>query len=278
LIGTPGLTVVDGDVTDRDALHAALGDASYVLHLAAIAGVSSYFDAPLRTMQVNYGGTQNLLSTLVGLDRLRLVVGFSTSEVYGPDARDASEEGRTAQGSIKDPRWVYAISKLAAEKLAYAYSWAHGVPICWVRPFNIYGPGQVGEGAVSVLIYRALRDLPLQITGDGRQVRAFCYIDDCCEAIDRCLTQPDVVQGETFNIGDPREPISMLDLARRIVALTGSASRIEFVPHRGEDVFYRSPSIAKAARLLDYRPVHALEEGLAKTIAWFRTTRAGEPR
>lgn len=278
LVGSPGLRIVDGDVTDRASIQSAIGDASYVIHMAAIAGVSSYFDAPLRTMEVNYGGTQNLLSCVTGLERVRLVMGFSTSEIYGPEARDASEDGMTSQGNIADRRWVYAISKLAAEKLGYAYSWVHGVPICWIRPFNIYGPGQVGEGAISAMIYRALRDLPLQITGDGSQVRAFCYVDDFCDAIEAGLSRPDVVKGHSFNIGDPREPITMLELARRIVALTASSSTIEFVPHRGEDVRYRSPVIKKSERVLDYRPTCLLDKGLERTIDWFRTANPSEPK
>lgn len=278
LDGRAELRSITGDVTDRAALAAAIGDASHVLHLAAIAGVSSYYRAPLRTLEVNYGGTENLLSCL--RDRpapVQLVVGFSTSEIYGPDARDAREDGMTSQGSIVDRRWVYAISKLAAEKLAYAYFWEHGLPICWIRPFNVYGPGQVGEGAISRLVFRALRGLPLQITGDGQQVRAFCYIDDFCDAIETCLAMPDAVCGQSFNIGDPREPVTMLDLARRIVELTRSQSDIVFVPHAGEDVIHRSPSIERAAQVLSYQPRYSLDEGLRRTIAWFREMNPGEP-
>lgn len=278
LDGQAGLRVIEGDVTDRAALASAVGDATYVLHLAAIAGVSSYYDAPLRTMEVNYGGTQNLLSCLTGRRDLRLVVGFSTSEIYGPEARDASEDGRTSQGHIADRRWVYAISKLAGEKLAYAYSWVHGMPICWIRPFNVYGPRQVGEGAISAFIYRAIHGLPLRVTGDGSQVRAFCYVDDFCDAIEACLRQPDVARGQSFNIGDSREPITMLELAQRIVKLTGSRSTIEMVSHQGEDVRYRSPTTAKAAMLLGYAPKHSLDEGLEKTIAWFREASPQEPK
>lgn len=273
-----GLRVIKGDVTDRAAVSSAIGDASYVLHLAAIAGVSSYYDAPLRTMEVNYGGTQNVLSCLAERRDLRLVVGFSTSEIYGPESRDASEDGRTSQGNIADRRWVYAISKLAGEKLAYAYSWVHGTPICWIRPFNVYGPRQVGEGAISAFIYRAIHGLPIRVTGDGSQVRAFCYVDDFCDAIEACLQQPEVARGQSFNIGDSREPVTMLDLAQRIAKLTGSRSTIEMVSHQGEDVIYRSPSTAKAAKLLGYAPRHSLDDGLEKTIAWFRAANPQEPK
>src|SRR5439155_27243540 len=143
------------------------------------------------------------------------------------------------------------------------------VPICWIRPFNVYGPRQVGEGAISAFIYRALQGLPLRVTGDGSQVRAFCYIDDFCDAIDACLAQPEVARGQSFNIGDPREPITMLELAQRIVKLTGSRSTIEMVSHAGQDVRYRSPSTVKAAKLLGYAPTHSLDVGLQQTIEWF---------
>jgi len=277
LDGRPDLTSIKGDVTDRRALAGAIGDATHVLHLAAIAGVSSYYRTPLRTMEVNYGGTENLLSALLQRPDLKLVVGLSTSEIYGPDARDVREDGVTTQGSIWDRRWVYAISKLAAEKLAYAYFWEHGLPICWIRPFNVYGPGQVGEGAVSKFVFRALKGLPLQVTGDGRQVRAFCYVDDFCEAVETCLAAPGLARGQSFNIGDPSEPVTMLDLARRIVALSGSASEIVHVPHAGEDVLYRSPSIERAQQVLGYRPRQSLDEGLRRTIEWFREVSPAEP-
>ena len=277
LDGTAGLTTIVGDVTDRAALDQAIGDATYVLHLAAIAGVSSYYRTPLRTLEVNYGGTQNLLASLKDRPGVQLMVGFSTSEIYGPDARDAREDGMTSQGSIWDRRWVYAISKLAAEKLGYAYFWEHGLPICYIRPFNVYGPGQVGEGAISVFIYRALRGLPIEVTGDGQQVRAFCYIDDFCEAIETCLAEPDVARGQSFNIGDPREPLTMLDLARRVIALTGSTSEISFKPHAGEDVRHRSPSIERAQERLGYHPSTLLDDGLRRTIQWFREANPAEP-
>lgn len=277
LDGAKGLTVVSGDVLDRPALERALGAPSYVLHLAAIAGVSSYFKKPLRTMEVNFGGTQNMLSCLKDRPGLRLFVGFSTSEIYGPEAHGVREEDPTSQGNIADRRWVYAISKLASEKLGYAYFWEYGLPTCYVRPFNVYGPGQVGEGAVSLFIYQALRGLPLRVTGDGSQVRAFCYIDDFCDAVDGCLARADVVRGESFNIGNPSEPVAMLDLAHRILELTGSSSRIEFISHAGEDVRYRSPSIDKATKELGYAPCWSLDEGLRETIAWFRKTNPSEP-
>jgi nucleoside-diphosphate-sugar epimerase len=109
-------------------------------------------------------------------------------------------------------------------------------------------------------------------------VRAFCYVDDFCDAIDACLRHPDVARGQSFNIGDPREPVTMIELAQRIVAMTGSRSSIEFVSHPGQDVRYRSPSIAKAQRLLGYAPRHSLDEGLERTIAWFRSANPQAPK
>jgi nucleoside-diphosphate-sugar epimerase len=277
LNGAPGLRVVDGDVRDRSALARTLGNPSYVLHLAAIAGVSSYFKTPLRTMEVNYGGTESILSHLKDRPDLRLFVGFSTSEIFGPEAREVREDSLTCQGNMSDRRWVYAISKLAAEKLGYAYFWEYGIPICYLRPFNVYGPGQVGEGAISLFIYRALRGLPLRITGDGSQVRAFCYIDDFCDAVEACLSHPDRVRGQSFNIGNPGEPVTMLELTDRILKLTGSSSRLEFVPHAGEDVRYRCPSIEKATWTLGYVPRRSLDEGLRATIEWFQAANPSEP-
>lgn len=273
----PGLTMIQGDICDRNALAAAMGQQRYVLHLAAIAGVSSYFKAPLRTMEVNYGGTENVLSCVRDMAGLRLFLGFSSSEIYGPDARDVREDGLTSQGDIADRRWVYSISKLAAEKLAYAYFWEFNVPVCYVRPFNIYGPGQIGEGAVSAFVYRAVRGMPLKVTGDGGQVRAFCYVEDFCDAVESCLVRADAVRGHSFNIGDPCEPVTMLELAERIVKLTGGKSKIELVPHQGQDVRYRCPSIEKTSRLLGYKPRRTLDDGLQETIDWFRAVNPPEP-
>lgn len=277
LNGASGLQIIEGDVRDRSALARAVGKPSYVLHLAAIAGVSSYFRTPLRTMEVNYGGTESILSHLKDRPDLRLFVGFSTSEIFGPEAREVREDSPTCQGNMSDRRWVYAISKLAAEKLGYAYFWEYGVPICYLRPFNIYGPGQVGEGAISLFIYRALRGLPLRVTGDGSQVRAFCYIDDFCDVVEACLSHADRVRGQSFNIGNPGEPVTMLELTTRILKVTGSISKIEFVPHAGEDVRYRSPSIEKASRVLGYTPRRSLDDGLRETVEWFRKVNPSEP-
>lgn len=277
LAGSPNLQIITGDVRDRAALTRAIGSPSYILHLAAIAGVTSYFKTPLRTMEVNYSGTENVLACARELKSLRLFLGFSSSEIYGMEAREVREDGVTAQGNIADRRWVYSISKLAAEKLGYAYFWEYGLPTCYVRPFNIYGPGQVGEGAVSMLIYRALRGLPLQITGDGSQMRAFCYVDDFCDAVEACLFRADRVRGESFNIGNPGQPVTMLELAERILKLTGDKSKIELVPHQGQDVSYRSPCIEKASRLLGYKPQRSFDDGLRETIDWFRAMNPAEP-
>lgn len=278
LEGHRGLTSIKGDVTDKSALAEAMGDADYVLHLAAIAGVSSYFKTPLRTLEVNIGGTQNLLSAILERQKMpKLIVGFSTSEIYGPHAEDVSEIDMTAQGRMDDRRWVYAISKLASEKFGYAYHWEHGLPTCWIRPFNVYGPGQVGEGAISAFAFRALRNETIRVTGDGEQTRAFCYIDDFCDAIDRCLAAPDKASGTSFNIGDPRKAISMSDLARKVIEISGSESNIEYVPHAGEDVQRRSPTIERAREVLGYSPSTDLEQGLRETIDWFKWADPPEP-
>jgi nucleoside-diphosphate-sugar epimerase len=138
-----------------------------------------------------------------------------------------------------------------------------------VRPFNIYGPGQVGEGAIHRFIVQALRGEDLTIHNDGSQIRAWCYIDDMVEGLLACLERSEAV-GQSFNIGNPRSVVTIYNLARQIVRLCESASRIVFVPWESADVELRIPNIDKARRLLGYEPEVDLEEGLLRTIEWYR--------
>jgi nucleoside-diphosphate-sugar epimerase len=138
-----------------------------------------------------------------------------------------------------------------------------------VRPFNIYGPSQVGEGAVHQFVVRAIRGEPLTIHGDGDQIRSWCYIDDLVNAIMLILATEKSV-GEVFNIGNPRGTITVLSLAEKIVDLAGSNSRIEHVPRTHTDVELRIPNIDKAMAVLGFHPKIDLNEGLRRTIEWYR--------
>jgi nucleoside-diphosphate-sugar epimerase len=180
-----------------------------------------------------------------------------------------TEFDATTLGAVGEARWTYAVAKLATEHLAMNYHKQYQLPTCSIRPFNIYGPRQVGEGAVHHFIVRALRGEPLTVHNDGSQIRAWCYVDDIVDAILLCLERDEAV-GHAFNIGNPRSTVTIYNLAREIVRLSSSASRIEFVKWPHADVEIRVPSVQKATELLGYKARVDLEEGLLRTIHWYR--------
>jgi nucleoside-diphosphate-sugar epimerase len=264
----PHVTLVEGDILDPGALTRAMAGCDVVVHLAAIAGVSSYYKLPLRTMEVNLIGTHNVLNAAHALGPLRRFVYFSTSEIFGPLTWRAGRDTPTRQGHPEDRRWTYAISKLAAEKLVQSHHWQHGLPAVILRPFNIYGPGQIGEGAIQRFATRALRGDALEVTGDGLQIRSWCFIDDMIDAIELVLNHDPAV-GRAYNIGNPRSTITILNLAERIRDLTGSASAIVFVPHVGVDIDLRVPDITQAREDLGFEPKVGLDDGLRRAVDWY---------
>jgi nucleoside-diphosphate-sugar epimerase len=240
-----------------------------VVHLAAIAGVDTVLKMPVTTMQVAIIGTYNVLEAAVAAGTVERFIDFSTSEVFGAYAYKVREGDITSLGAVGEARWTYAVSKLASEHMAHNYYKQFGLPALSVRPFNIYGPGQVGEGAIHRFIVQALRGDDVTIHNDGSQIRAWCFVDDMIAGILACLDKPAAV-GQSFNIGNPRSVVTIYNLAREIVRLSGSKSQIKFVPWNNADVELRIPNIEKARALLDYEPVVDLEEGLARTIEWYR--------
>jgi nucleoside-diphosphate-sugar epimerase len=225
-------------------------------------------------MQVCLKGTMNALEA-AAVAKVRRFIDFSTSEVFGRYAYNVTEWDATTLGAVGEARWTYAVAKLATEHLAMNYQKQLGLPAVSIRPFNIYGPRQVGMGAVHHFIVRALRGEPLAIHNDGSQIRAWCYIDDIVEGLLLCLTRDEAV-GHAFNIGNPRSTLTIYNLAREIVRLSSSSSPIEFVRWPHPDVELRIPNIDKAKELLGYVARVDLEEGLLRTIHWYRHHLAGE--
>jgi nucleoside-diphosphate-sugar epimerase len=269
LMGHSNLTVIRGDVLDADAVDQAMQDATMVVHLAAIAGVDTVLKRPTQTMRVNIIGTYHVLEAAVHHGRLSRFIDFSTSEVFGTHAYNASEGEATVLGAVGEARWTYAVSKLATEHMALTYHKEYRLPALSIRPFNIYGPGQVGEGAIHHFIVRALKGEDLVVHNDGAQIRAWCYVDDIVDGICLALTSPSA-PGHAFNIGNPRSTLTIYNLARDIIKLVGSSSSIQFVKWDFPDVELRIPNIDKARRLLGFSPKVNLEEGLERTIAWYR--------
>ena len=266
----PNLTVIAGDVLDYDAVAGAMDGANIVVHCAAIAGIDTVIVKPVATMRVNMVGSANVLEAASKLDRCDRVVCFSTSEVFGGRAFGSHETDNTVIGAVGEARWTYAVSKLAEEHLAIAYHQEQSLPVTVVRPFNVYGPGQVGEGALRTFIQRAVRDEPIEIHGDGTQIRTWCYVDDMIEGTMLAMSHPNAV-GETFNIGNKRAVITIYGLANTVVRVLGSKSVISFIRKDYADVELRIPSVGKAADLLGFEAKVDLDEGIARTAEYYRS-------
>jgi UDP-glucose 4-epimerase len=268
----PNLTFVEGDLLDADAVVQASEDATHIVHCGAIAGVDTVRESPVRTMRVNLIGTYNVLEAGLGSDQLERLIEFSTSEVFGTYAFRVAETSVTTTGSVGEARWTYAVSKLAGEHMAHAYHDELGLPSVSVRPFNVYGPRQIGGGAIRAFIEAALEGRDLTVHGDGSQIRAWCYVDDLADAILLSLEHPAAV-GESFNVGNPRSAVTIYDLASRIKRLTDCPGRIVFQEVHFEDVELRIPNVDKARERLGFEAKVELDDGLARTIEWYRESR-----
>lgn len=269
LNGHPNFMFINGDVLDAQKLRRAMRGSTHVLHMASIAGVDTVLSMPVKTMEVALLGTYNALQAALDLPRLERFVDFSTSEVFGSFAYNVEEKDSTTLGTVGEARWTYAVSKLATEHLAMTYHRQQGFPAVSVRPFNIFGPMQVGLGAVHSFIVRALRGEPLLIHNEGSQIRSWCYIDDMVEGVLLCLSRRSAV-GHAFNIGNTRNTLTIYHLAQMIKNLSGSQSSIRFVHKKIIDVDLRIPNTDKARRLLGYSAKVDLESGLRRTIDWYR--------
>jgi UDP-glucose 4-epimerase len=265
----PNLTVVKGDVLDLEKLALAMQGADIIVHCAAIAGIDTVIKSPISTMRVNMVGSANVLEAAARLPRCERVVCFSTSEVFGPTAFRSAETDRAVMGAVGEARWTYAVSKLAEEHLAIAYYKEKWLPATVIRPFNVYGPGQVGEGALRTFIQKAIRDEPLQIHGDGTQIRAWCYVDDMVNALLLAMVHPEA-PGESFNIGNARAVLTIYGLANTVVRVLSSKSEIIFTRKDYADVELRVPSVEKARQLLGFEAQVDLEEGILRTANYYK--------
>jgi len=266
----PNFELVQGDVLDAAGVLEAAAGATHIVHCAAIAGVDTVLQSPVRTMRVNVIGTFNVLeAALATLGTVERFIDFSTSEVFGTHAFRVEEGQVSTIGSVGEARWTYAVSKLAGEHMAHAYHDELGLPTVTVHPFNVFGPGQIGGGAIRAFCEAALAGSDLTIHGDGSQIRAWCYVTDMVAGVLACLERPEAV-GQAFNIGNPRSSVTIYDLAQRIKRLTGCPGEIVFQPLHYADVELRIPNVEKARELLGWEPRVELDDGLLKTLAWYR--------
>jgi UDP-glucose 4-epimerase len=270
----PNLRLVTGDILDYDSLAREMQGSDLVVHCAAIAGIDTVIRSPITTMRVNMIGSANVLEAASQLDNCDRVVCFSTSEVFGSHGFQSTEADKTVVGVVGEARWTYAVSKLAEEHLAFAYHSERGLPTTSVRPFNVYGPGQTGEGAMRGFIMKALRDEPIEIHGSGTQIRAWCYVDDMVRGVLLALEHPNAI-GQSFNIGNERAVVTIYGLASAVVRVLGSKSPINFIRKDYADVELRVPSVAKAEELLGYSAQVDLDEGIARTAEFYESLLSG---
>lgn len=244
-----------------------VGQCDIVFHLAAAVGVKLIVDNPVRTLETNIRGTENVLEAAARKNKL--VLFSSTSEIYGKNNNlPFKEDSDIVLGPTSRSRWSYACSKAVGEFLALAYHRDKGLPVIIVRLFNTIGPRQTGRYGMVVprFIKQALAGEPLTVYGDGLQTRSFIYIGDVVRAlVDLLKTQKAI--GGIFNIGSPQE-VSIISLAKRIIELTGSKSGIEFIPYEKaytegfEDMLRRVPDISKINRLTGFVPRTRLDDAL----------------
>lgn len=255
----PGLELVESTVSGWAGLGEAVASAKAVFHLAAAVGVELVVRAPRRTIETNLRETEAVLDAATA--SRTPVVFTSTSEVYGKSDKPwFSEEDDLLIGPPTLSRWSYACSKLLDEFLALACHGEHGVPVTIARLFNIVGPRQSGRHGMVLprFVSAAKAGQPLRVFGDGRQTRCLCHVDDCVEGLLRLWACPAAV-GQVVNIGHDEE-ISILDLARVVIAELGSASTIERVPYDAayqsgfQDMPRRRPDLRKLERLTGFRP------------------------
>jgi dTDP-glucose 4,6-dehydratase len=244
----------------------------YILHFASPASPVDYMELPIPTLKVGALGTHNTLGLAKSKGAVYLLA--STSEVYGdPLVRPQNEE---YWGNVNPigPRGVYDEAKRFAEAMTMAYYRYHHLNTRIVRIFNTYGPRmRLHDGrVVPNFIMQALKGEPLTVYGQGQQTRSFQYIDDLVDGINKLL---EVDHHLPVNIGNPHE-MTVLEFAERIIKLTGSQSPIVYKPLPEDDPQVRQPDIAKARQILKWEPKVELEEGLAKTIDYFRSRLQGE--
>src|SRR3989338_7171151 len=245
------------------------GDVHYVLHLASPASPVDYAAWPIQTLKVGALGTHNMLGLAKAKNAVFMLA--STSEVYGDPLVHPQPESYWGNVNPVGPRSMYDEAKRFSEALTMAYHHIHKIEVRIARIFNTYGPSmRLDDGrVVPSFIYQALNNQPLTVFGNGSQTRSFCYVDDEIEGLYRLMTSN---INEPVNIGNPNE-MTILEFAKKIKEITGTKSEIIFRPLPIDDPKVRQPDITKARKLLGWEPKTPLEDGLRKTIEFFRGSR-----
>lgn len=236
-----------------------------VFHLAGIAGVTTVYNHPMAVIDVNLLGSYNLGQAILEVGTVEKLIYSSTSEVYGPTAYQLNEDSFTTQGNAYDRRWAYSTSKLFAEHIFVALEREHHLNVSIGRLFNIYGPKQIGDGAIHFFIKNALSNKPLTIYDDGAQIRAWCYVQDCVQGLRLIAERGNGI----YNIGNPYEALTTTALAKLIIETLNSKSILTYKKLGFSDIKVRVPNIEKISKL-GYKPTIDLRTGLQKTAEWYR--------
>jgi UDP-glucose 4-epimerase len=265
------INLVEGNILDQRLVAKLVSESDYIVHLAAALGVFNIVNKPLESLKTNLQGSEIVLEAADKFKKPVLIA--STSEVYGKnDKLPLNEEDDRIIGHPLKSRWSYSEAKAVDESLAYFYYLENKLPIRIVRFFNTVGPRQVGNYGMVVprFISAALKNQPLQVYGDGDQIRCFCHVDDAVRAL-LLVMDSDKAVGNVFNIGNNQQ-ISILELAKKVIEITGSKSEIVKIPYSEaypegfEDMQRRVPDISKIKNALGWTPQIGLDQ-VIKDIA-----------
>jgi len=254
-----GIEFIKGNIID-DSIQKAFEDCDVVIHLAAAVGVKITEEDPILTLNTNILGTKNVLEACKS-NNVKKIILASSSEVYGEPLKTPIEESDPAI-----PITTYGISKIAAEEYVKAYAVSFGLKYTILRFFNVYGPGQSKDFVIPEFVSNTSKNNPILIHGSGSQIRSFCHISDISKGVSLSIEKGD---NEIINIGNANEPITISELAKKIIDITNSKSNIQFVPftdsnrRRQKEIINRIPSIKKAESMLSYKPEISLNDGIS---------------
>lgn len=265
LLSNSNFEFIEADVRDSQP---SISNLQSIFHLASPASPVDYQEKPEETLLANSLGTLNLLNLSKKLNAKFLLA--STSEVYGDPLKNPQKETYWGNVNSFGPRACYDESKRFAESATYVFLHKYGIDARIIRIFNTYGPNmQINDGrVVSNFINQALKNEAITIYGDGTQTRSFCYVSDLVEGLKKAMFT-EGTNGEVFNLGNPEE-YSMIDLANKIKEMTNSESEIVFKDLPQDDPKQRRPDIEKAERALNWKPVVSVDDGLTKTIEYYK--------
>lgn len=273
-----GFEFIKGSVNDEALVSKLFNEHDFDLayHLAAVVGIKNYIEKPFELIDVNILGTRTILNECMRRNTRLLFT--STSELFGKNPSVPwKEDDDRVTGNPKVERWVYGNSKAICEHMIYAAIKQKNFPATIVRYFNLYGPKQYPTNVVPRMACRALSGKNIAVYDDGTMTRSFCFIDDGIEATVLAATSEKAI-GEAFNIGTSR-PVQIKDLARKIIDASGEKTSIEFVDTKKlygnsyEDLHDRLPNVEKIKNVLGWSASTSLEDGLKKTIDWYRSNR-----